>query len=134
MLQLLLEPLGKLKKTVTFFIYIYIYIYISYVQQKHKPDSTHDTLLPPRALHSLRSSSRTECSRLLKRTILIWTRYLVSSSDPLLKTTSFSFQLCSPPSKSYFHFKKSITTYRKCQGRVRIRGKDKLLYISLHSR
>ena len=31
---------------------------------------------------SPRSSSRTESSHLLKRTVLIWTRYLVSSSDP----------------------------------------------------
>ena len=41
----------------------------------------------------------------------------MSSSDPLLKITSFSFELCSPPSKSYLHFKKSITNYRKCQGK-----------------
>ena len=38
------------------------------------------------------------------------------------------------PQTSYLHFKKSTTTYRKHQGRVRFRGKDIFLYFSLHSR
>ena len=107
MLQLVLEPLGKLKKTTTSFIY-------HLISSKNIRCPSTERYVGSR---SLRPRSRVENCHLLKRTILIQTRYLVSSSDPLLKMTSFSFQLCSPPSKSYLHFKKSITTYWKYQGK-----------------
>ena len=71
---------------------------------------------------------------LSKRTSLIWTRNFLTSSDSLSKKFLLLFVLCSSPSKSCQSLQKAITTYRRCQERKRIRGKDAFLYLSLHSR
>ena len=69
-----------------------------------------------------------------ERASLIWTRNFLTSSDSLSKKFLLLFVLCSSPSKSCQSLQKAITTYRRCQERKRIRGKDAFLYLSLHSR
>ena len=118
-----------------FISYIYNILYL-HIQQKHKVIFI--SWLPffswPREHHKIRPLYG-------YTTIACWKELHRSGKGthwppqiPCQNISTFSSWLFSLPLKMYLIFKKSITTYRRCRERKRIRGKDTFLCLSLHSR